>query len=66
MRALALIRGRVLDSSRARIEQLVSREVERVTPHALTRAEIKGLVQMATMGLFPEAEEDEVDVEPIQ
>lgn len=66
LRALALIRGRVLDSSRSRIEQLVHREVERVTPHALTRLEIKGLVQMATMGLFPEVEElDEVDLDDV-
>jgi len=57
VRVLALVRGRVLDSCTERIRQLVSREVKRV-PHFLSREEVKALVQTATMGLFPEAEEE--------
>ena len=59
LRVLSLVRGRVLDSCSERIRQLLTREVERVTPHALTRDEVKALLQSATMGLFPEAEEEE-------
>ena len=58
LRALALIRGRVLDSARERIKVMVMREVERVTPNELTRPEVKALLQLATNGLFPEHEEE--------
>ena len=57
LRALALIRGRVLDSCASRLREIVDREVGRATPHFLTRAQVAALLRSATCGLLPEADE---------
>ena len=57
IRVLALVRGRVLDSCGSRIRGLVKREVEtRSTDNYLSRADVREIVKIATMGLFPEDE----------
>ena len=58
MRALALVRGRVLDACRERIRSLVVRAVEKATPRALERAEVRAILDVATNGLFPEADDE--------
>ena len=56
LRALALVRGRVLDSCAARIRGLVTAEAQRVWHRELTRLEVQAILRRATAGLFPEAE----------
>ena len=56
VRALALIRGRVLDGCAARLHELVELEVVKQQPRWLTRDDVRALLRQATLGLFPEAE----------
>jgi len=54
LRALALIRGRVVDGCTVRLRQLVELAVKKQTPEALERPAVQAIVAQATHGLFPD------------
>ena len=54
LRALALVRGRVLDSCASRIADLVTRAVEQATPRFLSPEQVVAILTQATAGLFPD------------
>ena len=52
LRAITLIRGRVLDGLRPRVHDLVAVEVTARRPHPLTREDMRAILARATVGLF--------------
>lgn len=52
LRAITLIRGRVLDGLRPRVHDLVAVEVTARRPHPLTREDVRAILARATVGLF--------------
>jgi hypothetical protein len=52
LRAITLIRGRVLDGLRPRVHDLVAVEVTARRPHPLTRDDVRAILARATVGLF--------------
>jgi hypothetical protein len=52
LRAITLIRGRVLDGLRPRVHDLVAVEVTARRPHPLTRDDVRAILARATVGFF--------------
>ena len=63
LRALALVRGRALDSCRERLRDMVTAAAQKVWRRPLTSVEVKAIVAHATAGLFPEAEDGQAEDE---